>query len=135
MIWFIGIIVITAICIVIFNKTSNYTIEGIALASWLIGLIIAVTMVFFIIFAHCGVGVTIEQNRIEYESLCNRVEVISSDYEDVSKSDVIKDVAEWNKNVYSYKYWAYNPWTSWFYSRRIADELKPIEKDWAEVRE
>lgn len=135
MILFIGAIVITATGIVIFNKTRNRTVESIALASWLIGLIIAVTMALFILFAHCGVGTTIEQNRIEYESLCNRVEVISSDYEDVSKSEVIKDVAEWNKRVYSYKYWAYNPWTSWLYSRRIADELKPIEKDWAEVRE
>ena len=135
MILFIGAIVITAICIVIFNKTSNDIVESIALVSWAVGLIAAITMALIIIFAHCSVSVTIEQNRIEYESLCNRVEVISSDYEDVSKSDVIKDVAEWNKSVYHYKYWAYNPWTNWFYSKRIADELKPIEKDWAEVRE
>ena len=127
MILFIGVILITAICIVIFSKTSNDTVEGIALISWVIGLMAAILMAFVIIFAHCGVGATIEQNRIEYESLCNRVEVISSDYEDVSKSEVIKDVAEWNKYVYSYKYWAYNPWTSWFYSKRIADELEMIE--------
>ena len=120
-------VLITAVSIVIFNKTRNDTVEVIALLLWIIGLIIAVTMEFFIIAAQCGVGATIEQNRIEYESLCNRVEVISSDYEDVSKSEVIKDVAEWNKRVYSYKYWAYNPWTSWFYSRRIADELEMIE--------
>lgn len=120
-------VVITAMCIVIFSKTRNETAEYIALSLWIIGLIIAVTMALFILFAHCVVGATIEQNRIEYESLCNRVEVISSDYEDVSKSEVIKDVAEWNKRVYSYKYWAYNPWTSWFYSRRIADELETIE--------
>lgn len=120
-------VVITAMCIVIFSKTRNDTVEAIALSLWIIGLIIAVTMALFILFAHCAVGITIEQNRIEYESLCDRVEVISSDYEDVSKSEVIKDVAEWNKRVYSYKYWAYNPWTSWFYSRRIADELETIE--------
>lgn len=120
-------VVITAMCIVIFNKTRNETVECLALALWVIGLIIAVTMALFILVAHCGAGATIEQNRIEYESLCNRVEVISSDYEDVSKSEVIKDVGEWNKRVCSYKYWAYNPWTSWFYSKRIADELEMIE--------
>ena len=38
-------------------------------------------------------------NNIEYESLCNRLEIINSDYEDMSKSDVIKDVSEWNKMV------------------------------------
>lgn len=127
MILFIGVIVITAVCIVIFNKTRNDTVEYIALISWAIGLLAAIVMALVIMFAHCGVGATIEQNRIEYESLCNRVEVISSDYEDVSKSEVIKDVAEWNKRVYVYKYWAYNPLTSWFYSRRIADELEMIE--------
>ena len=127
MILFIGAVVITAISIVIFYKARNYTVESIAFASLVIGLIIAFTMAFFIIVAHCGVDATIEQNRIEYESLCHRVEVISSDYEDVSKSEVIKDVAEWNKRVYSCKHWAYNPWTSWFYSRRVADKLEMIE--------
>ena len=129
MILFIGVIVITAVCIVIFNKTRNDTVETVALITWVVGLMAAVVMVFIIIFAHCGVSATVEQNRIEYESLCNRVEVISSDYEDVSKSEVIKDVAEWNKRVYSTKYWAYNPWTNWFYSKRVADEMRLIEKD------
>lgn len=134
MILFISAMVITAICIVIFDKTSNDTIEGIALITWVIGLMVTVVMAAMIAFAHCGVSVTIECNRTTYESLCDRIEAISSDYEDVSKSDVIKDVAEWNKEVYSQKYWAYNPWTSWFYSKRIVDELKPIEKDWSEVK-
>ena len=54
---------------------------------------------------------------------------ITSEYEDVSKSDVIKDIAEWNKNVYSEKHWAYNPWTSWFYFKRVADDMKMIEME------
>ena len=49
------------------------------------------------------------------------------EYEDVSKSDVIKDISEWNKKVYSCKHWANNPWTSWFYSKRVADSLEMIE--------
>ena len=80
------------------------------------------------VFGSVGVEATIEENRIVYESLCERNEVISSEYEDVSKSDVIKDIAEWNKLVYSYKYWAYNPWTNWFHSKRVADELQMIER-------
>ena len=84
-------------------------------------------MVVCIIYAHIGVGATIEENRIEYEALCERQEIVESEYEDVSKSDVIKDIAEWNKKVYSTKHWANNPWTSWFYSKRIADELEMIE--------
>ena len=50
------------------------------------------------------------------------------EYEDVSKSDVIKDISEWNKKVYGYKHWAYNPWTNWFYSKRVADDMKMIER-------
>jgi len=82
-----------------------------------------------ILIGHAGVDCSIEQNRIARESLCERLEVINSDYEDVSKSDVIKDVAEWNLDVYSYKYWTKNPWTSWFHSPKLADSLEYIETD------
>ena len=92
------------------------------------GGLIAFLMAVCIIIAHVGVDAQIEKNRIEYESLCERYEIVTSEYEDVSKSDVIKDIAEWNKDVYSYKHWAYNPWTNWFYSKRVADELKMIER-------
>lgn len=92
------------------------------------GGLIAFIMAICIIGAHVGVDAVIEENRIEYESLCERQEIINSEYEDVSKSDVIKDIAEWNKKVYSTKHWAYNPWTSWFYSKRVADDMKMIER-------
>ena len=88
---------------------------------------IAVIMVVCIICAHIGVDTEIEKNRIEYESLCQRYEIVTSEYEDVSKSNVIKDIAEWNKTVYGYKHWVNNPWTSWFYSKKIADDMKMIE--------
>lgn len=89
---------------------------------------IAFIMAICIICAHVGVDAQIEENRIEYESLCERYEIATSEYEDVSKSDVIKDIAEWNKNVYSEKHWANNPWTNWFYSKRVADSVKMIER-------
>ena len=100
----------------------------IGLLSAVCGGLIAFIMATCIIIAHVGVDARIEENRIEYESLCERYEIVTSEYEDVSKSDVIKDIAEWNKNVYSEKHWANNPWTSWFYSKRVADELKMIER-------
>ena len=92
------------------------------------GGLIAFIMAMVIIVNHVGVDAVIEENRIEYESLCERYEIVTSEYEDVSKSDVIKDIAEWNKDVYSYKHWAYNPWTNWFYSKRVADDMKMIER-------
>lgn len=97
------------------------------------GGIIAFVMAMVIIGNHVGVDAVIEENRIEYKSLCQRYEIVTSEYEDVSKSDVIKDIAEWNKKAYSYKHWAYNPWTNWFYSKRVADELKMIEMEGSEA--
>ena len=103
-------------------------VYGIGLLFTVCGGLIAFIMAICIIIAHVGVDATIEENRIEYEALCERQEIVESEYEDVSKSDVIKDIAEWNKDVYSTKHWANNPWTNWFYSKRVADELKMIER-------
>ena len=96
------------------------------------GILMAFIMALCIIIAHVGIDATIERNRIKYESLCQRYEIVTSEYEDVSKSDVIKDIAEWNMDVYGYKHWANNPWTSWFYSKRVADDMKMIEMEWRE---
>ena len=101
---------------------------GIGLLLTVCGGVLAFCMVVCIIISHIGVDAKIEENRIEYEALCQRYEIVTSEYEDVSKSDVIKDIAEWNKNVYSEKHWAYNPWTSWFYSKMVADDMKMIER-------
>lgn len=69
----------------------------------------------------------VEKNHIEYESLCKRLEIVNSNYEDVSKSDVIKDIGEWNKDVYEYHYWTENPFTNWFHVKKVADSYKYIE--------
>ena len=112
---------------------KNEIMDGVGLVLFVCGGLLGFIMFLFIIFAHIGVDVDIERNRIEYEALCERLEIADSDYEDVSKSDVVKDVADWNKNVYSYKHWAYSPWTNWFYSRRGANELEVIERGQNEI--
>lgn len=122
-------LVITVIGIVILGVDPyNFIIECVGGVSALVGTVVVLCMIMAIIFAHVGVDVRIEENKIEYDSLCERYEIITSEYEDVSKSDVIKDIAEWNTRVHGYKYWAYSPWTNWFYSKRIADEMRMIER-------
>lgn len=79
-----------------------------------------------IFISHATVNKYIQQNKIEYDGLCKRYEIIESEYEDVSKSDVISDITDWNKMVYSTKYWTENPWTNWFYPKEIADNLEYI---------
>lgn len=110
------------------DEYEEGVVFGLGLLFTVGGGLIAFIMAICIICAHVSVDATIEENRIEYESLCERQEIVESEYEDVSKSDVIKDIAEWNKKVYSTKHWAYNPWTNWFYSKRVADELQMIER-------
>ena len=105
---------------------KNELMDGVGLLLFVCGGLLGFVMLCVIVITHIGVDAQIEENRIEYESLCERQEVAMSEYEDVSKSDVIKDIAEWNKKVYSSKHWAYNPWTSWFYSKRVVDELEMI---------
>ena len=92
-----------------------------------IGFIFLICCIIGILCAHVGENKNIEMNNIEYESLCQRLEIINSEYEDMSKSDVIKDVSEWNKMVLEKKYWSKNPWTSWFFSQKVVDELKYID--------
>lgn len=127
MLIFIFAILVAIIGFIVLGLTNNELIDMIGGICFGVGCVVAVIFMMMIISEHVGVSATIAENQIEYESLCERQELISSEYEDVSKSDVIKDIAEWNKEAYSYKHWANNPWTSWFYSKKIADSMKMIE--------
>lgn len=80
-----------------------------------------------IIISHAMADNEIQKNKIQYDGLCKRYEVVKSDYEDVSKSDVINDITEWNTKVYNTKYWTENPWTNWFNPKKIADNLEYIQ--------
>lgn len=64
-----------------------------------VGFICLICCIIGILCAHVGENKNIEMNNIEYKSLCQRLEIVNSEYEDMSKSDVIKDVSEWNKMV------------------------------------
>ena len=80
-----------------------------------------------IICQHCTANKDIYEYSLKRESIVKQVECISSDYEDVSKATVIANVYDWNKEVYNAKYWAKNPWTSWFWNQKFVDSLEYIE--------
>lgn len=71
----------------------------------------------------------IHSAEMKRESLVKQLEIISSDYEDVSKSKVIFKVYDWNSDVYDVKMYSENPVTSWFYSKKYVDSLKYIDID------
>ena len=80
----------------------------------------------FIIVAQCNTNKKIYIKQLEYESLIKQCQIISSEYEDVSKANVIQNVYEWNKEVYDAKYWADNLWTNWFYNQKVVESLEYI---------
>ena len=92
----------------------------------IIGTMCLIVSLLVIIVEHVTASKEIAQNKIEYDGLCKRYEVIKSEYEDVSKSDVIADITAWNMEVYNIKYWTENSWTNWFNPREIADNLEYI---------
>lgn len=122
----IGILILGIVC---FKADGDYTdffvITG--MVSFIIGSMAAIACIGCIIGAHIGVDMKIEENRIKYESLCKRYEIISSEYEDVSKSDVIRDISEWNAEVMKAKYWQSNTFTNWFWSKRVVDNMEAVE--------
>jgi len=123
-------IVMTLSGLIILMKSDHY--EDTYVYGAIIGLsgsICLIISLIIIIFAHTTANMEIQQNKIAYEGLCKRYEIIKSEYEDVSKSDVIADITAWNMEVYNTKYWSENLWTNWFNPKKIADNLYYIPLD------
>lgn len=112
--------------IIIEHKCHDLDLAAIGAILIVFGSAILIVSLSAIIIIHATVNKTIQQNKIDYDGLCKRYEIVKSEYEDVSKSDVIADITEWNKKVYSTKYWTENPWTNWFNPKSIADNLEYI---------
>ena len=67
-------------------------------------------------------------DKIEYESLLDRIELVGSESV-YAKSELVKDIAEWNKYVTIYKKRYNSPWTNWYYSKELAEYLQYIDID------
>lgn len=127
------ILVIIAICMILLGlifasleAKDRIDFDGFGVFLAGIGSVLLVIFIVIIILSHAFADNDIQKNKIQYDGLCKRYEIIKSDYEDVSKSDVINDITEWNKEVYNTKYWSDNPWTNWFNPKKIADNMEYI---------
>lgn len=124
------------ILFIIGNNTGRYDLY---LDVW--GLI---TMLFGGIFAFICISIVIESHihtvpkiqEIEYKQNClieQNNALKECEEEELDKTiviyynQVILNIAEWNGEVAKEKYWAYNPWTSWFYDKRVVDTMVLIE--------
>ncbi len=128
----LGLLIIGIILIVLNEKTNIFgrfydEIELSGGVFIVFGFIFTVSCIIIILCKGIGENNTINKNKMEYEALQRRIEIVNSEYEDASRSDLIKDINEWNEEVYNQKYWAKNPWTNWFINQKIADELEYID--------
>lgn len=107
--------------------TKNSDVQPFGAMILILGCIAMITCLTITICQHAVATKQINKNKINYESLQKRLEIVNSEYEDVSKSDVIKDIANWNQEVCDYNYWNNNLFTNWMYSDKVAESYKYIE--------
>lgn len=113
------------------NNTYSYEVEeivdGISITCFIVGVIMTLLCIPLIIITHCTAKKDIYDAQLERECIVKQLEVIHSDYEDVSKSTVIQNAYDWNRKVYNAEYWSSNPWTNWFWDKEYVDSLEYIE--------
>lgn len=123
----IGLIILGVILLVIdINYYENFIyIPGVL--GLLVGLFAMLIIGSIAIVNHCAVDEQIYESEMNRESILKQIEVVNSNYEDVSKTEVILRVYDWNQDVHNTKYWANNKWTNWLYSQKYVDSLEYIE--------
>lgn len=132
---FVAVLIIGIVSGFLFKKAKAFSwqetvCELVCCFGLIIGIIGCGVCFLHIISSHTnGVEREIYMRELEYKKLLMQVELVDSEYEDVSKIEVIQKVFEWNNDVYSAKYWAYNPWTNWFYNRKLVDSLQYIDME------
>lgn len=125
-----ALIILLIILLKISERVDSLLLDDLSvpLSALLIAFLVAfVIEVIFIIGVNIAVPLQIEKADMTYNSLCVRLDNINSDYEKVSESDVIVDIAEWNKSVIHARYFANNPWTNWFWCKKLVDSYKIID--------
>ena len=133
MIWTLifAVLLVPSILFVIWADKTTLSRDGIG-ADILSALSLIITVIglgisiIAIVISHSGVDLEIEKNNMERESIIRQIENLNTENEDISKVAVIENVVEWNKKVKSDKYWANSPWTSWYYSKEVVDNLEYI---------
>lgn len=126
----IAAIVIGIIGLIILEKNYSIDNEGVLYGSEFSlvgGSIFLVFLIIFSAFNHAFPEMQITNNNIKYEALIERKSLEYSEYESYTKSDTIRDIAEWNRYVNTAKMFLNSPLTDALFSKKVIDELKYIE--------
>lgn len=126
----IAAIVIGIIGLIILEKNYSIDNDGVLYGSEFSlvgGSIFLVFLIIFSAFNHAFPEMQITNNNIKYEALIERKSLEYSEYESYTKSDTIRDIAEWNRYVNTAKMFLNSPLTDALFSKKVIDELKYIE--------
>lgn len=110
------------------NKCNKLLIV-LSSTSLVLGIVMGALIGLVFIANHTAVDNQIYEKQMEYESITRRLQIIDSEYEDVSKAEIIQKVYDWNTAVYLSKYWAKSPWTNWLCNKKYSDSLEYIEME------
>ena len=122
----VGLIAVGIILTYVYMYRSDWG-EVIGICSIISGVLIGATCLVFIIGSHATVDTKIYDAEMKRESIIRQIEVVNSEYEDVSRAKIIQKAYDWNREVYNEKYWTDNKWTSWCHSKEYADSLEYID--------
>lgn len=122
-------LIIIGIVILLLDDMCNDLLFGLGATSFVVGVFICFIIGAIAIINHTAVDKSIYESEMQYESLTKQLQTIDSEYEDISKAEVIQKVYDWNTKVYKSKYWTESPWTNWLYSEKYSDSLKYIEME------
>lgn len=133
MIWTIIFVAVLVVSIILYRIAEDSDVGWLHIVSVILAFLSVISIIvalFRISTSHCAVDTTIVVNQMEYDSIVKEVEALEQDTDEkVSRVTVIKDVQEWNSDVYVIKYWSESPWTNWFYSKEVVDSLEYIEME------
>ena len=132
----ISLFLIGIILFIIGYNTSRYDLylDVWGLICMLFGGLSALICILIIIQSHIDTKPRIQE--IEYKQNClikqnNALKEYGEKELDknaiIYYNQIILNIAEWNGEVAKEKYWAYNPWTSWFYDKKVVDTMILIE--------
>ena len=120
------IIFCVSVTIILSCENMSNWLASICTVAFIAPIMVMIICIPFIIASQCNTNKKIYIKQLEYESLVKQCQIISSEYEDVSKANIIQNVYDWNKSVYTEKYWSDSLWTNWFYNQKVVDSLEYI---------
>lgn len=128
----IALLIVVITGILILNKLNlPYYIDdniGFVLAMLAVaGTFITFICLTLILGSHVNVDFNIYNAQLKRDTIIKQIECVDTEYEDISKIEIINRVYEWNQKVYKQKYYSESPWTNWLFNKEYADSLEYIE--------